>query len=507
MKNYYFLLIGILLGFSCTAPAESSDPPPNILLILADDLGYGDIQAYQQASKIPTPHLNRLAEEGRSFTDAHSSCAVCTPTRYGLMTGRYSWRGKMQRGVLLGYGPTLIEKGRTTMAGMLQEAGYHTGVIGKWHLGVDWAIREEFSREEAWAAALEGKTVDFPNNIDPKYIDFQQAVSNGPNDLGFDYSYILPASLDFEPYCYLKNQQLVAIPDSFTPGNDLNTGYTGAFWRKGRIAPGFEFEQVLPTFIDQAKAYLGERKQEKKPFFLYLPLAAPHTPWVPTAEYESRAQAGAYGDFVHMVDAKIGELLAHLDALGLKENTLVIFTSDNGPFWKPDLIEQYGHRAAGSWKGMKADIWEGGHRVPFILRWPGKIPAGSSSDQLLSLTDVMASCAAIVNREIQAGEAEDSYNLLPAWLDRDSETPLRQQMIQQSSNGTLAIRHQNWKYIPMRGSGGFSKPKTIEPGPGEPTGQLYDLQSDPAESQNLFLQEPQKVAELSQALTKATQSQ
>jgi arylsulfatase A-like enzyme len=510
--QYLFILI---LFTACGRPATEQDPasppargsragsnqPPNIIYILADDLGYGDLAIYNPDSKIPTPNLDRLAAEGMRFTDMHSPSSVCTPTRYGILTGRYCWRSRLPQGVLRGYGRSLIEPDRRTVAALLQEHGYHTGVIGKWHLGLDWVLKE--GREDA----LEDESTSMNDlgivtEMNPDFIDFSRKPTDGPLNHGFDYSFILPASLDMDPYCYLENDSLTAIPDQYTPGNDLNTGYTGAFWRAGRIASGFEFDQVLPTFTQKALDYLEQRSAEDGPFFLYMPLAAPHTPWVPTAEFAGTAGAGTYGDFVHMVDAAVGQVLQKLRELDQEENTLVIFTSDNGPFWTPALIEQYEHRAAGSLRGMKADAWEGGHRIPFIVRWPGKVQAGSQNEALSTLTNLMSTCAGLLGVALGADEGEDSFSILPVLLGEENEVAGQPAVVHHSSRGFFAIRRGDWKLILGRGSGGFSEPRVVEPQPGEATGQLYNLAQDPAETSNAYREHPEVVQELSGLLRK-----
>jgi len=488
------LLTGSLLG--CTSSPQPARP--NVVYILADDLGYGDLSCYNPGSKIATPHIDRLAAEGMRFTDAHSPSAVCTPTRYGLLTGRYCWRSRLPRGVLHGYSPTLIQKDRHTVADLFRRHGYTTACIGKWHLGLNWSTRSGLRPGESQASPLSP-------DLHPDSIDFEAGITGGPPEAGFDYSFILPASLDMEPYCYLENNRLLSLPLAYTPGNDLNTGYTGAFWRPGKMAPDFDFEQVMPTFIQKAIHFIGQQASANKPFFLYLPLASPHTPWVPTPPFQNTSGAGQYGDFVQMVDAYVGKVLATLDSLELAENTLLIFTSDNGPFWRPEMAEQYQHRAAYMLRGMKADIYEGGHRVPFMVRWPGKVPAGMQYSGLTSLTDFMASAAALLGDSLAANEGEDSFNMLPAWLGQDPEGNLRDHLICQSSRGYFAIRKGPWKYVPALGSGGFSPPWHIEPEPGGPQGQLYKLDTDIGETQNLYLQHPQQVTTLSRLLNELQQ--
>ena len=488
--KYHLFILGLslfLMACNTNARKKGDTEKPNIIYILADDLGYGDLGCYNTESKIPTPNIDQLASQGMKFMDAHSSSAVCTPTRYGVLMGRYSWRSKLKKGVLNGYGAELLEEERNTVADLMKRNGYTTGCVGKWHLGLKWGVIDKV------AAPLKGL------NYDKQQIDFEKPISGGPNDHGFDYSYIIPASLDMEPYCYLENQQFTELPMDSTEGNSLNSGFKGPFWRPGKMSPSFKFDQVLPTFIDKAITFIEDQSKSESPFFLYVPLPAPHTPWLPTEEYKDKSNAGMYGDFTYMVDSQVGRILKTVKEQGIEDNTLVIFTSDNGPFWKPEDTEEYNHKAAGDLRGMKADIWEGGHRVPFIVKWPGKIRNNSSSNQLLSLTDLFATCAAVVGDTVQTDEGEDSFNFLPVFLEA-SDDPVRTSLINHSADGMFAIRTKEWKLIEGRGSGGFTQPKRIEPGTGEPKGQLYNLQEDLSEQNNLYEQHPDVVRMLSERL-------
>lgn len=484
------ILLCLLCAGGChgPAPVHHDAQLPHIVYILADDMGYGDIRAYNADSKIPTPWLDSLARQGMRFTDAHSASSVCTPSRYALLTGRYAWRGHLKKSVLDGYGRALIEPGRPTVATLLQGFGYRTAVIGKWHLGLNWVQRP-------------GKTLPpgaFRAHMDPADLNLTRPVEDGPREHGFDYSYILPASLDMPPYCYVRNDSLETPPLEHTPGHNVrppgSPDYAiGAFWRAGAMAEGFDFSDVLSRFTREAVAYIRGQANASQPFFLYFPMPAPHTPWLPRAGDSGRSGAGAYGDYVTRTDAVVGEILRALRESGLEDNTLVIFASDNGPYWRPAMIKRYGHRAAGPLRGMKADVWEGGHRVPFIVRWPGQVRAGSVSGVTTTLTDLMATCSALAGGPGSIQEATDSYNLLPAF---NGEPVRAHPVVHHSSQGMFAIRDGDWIYVEGLGSGGFSPPVKGVPAPGGPLGQLYHLSADQAEAHNLFLEEPARVAVL-----------
>jgi arylsulfatase A-like enzyme len=432
---------------------------PNIVLILADDLGIGDLGVYNRESKIPTPAMDKLASEGMRFTDMHTPSSVCTPTRYALLTGRYAWRGTLKKGVLQGYSPYLIEAGRPTIASVLKEKGYRTAAIGKWHLGLGSA----------------GKT-DYEKDLDP-----------GPLSCGFDEFSGIPASLDMEPYVWVTGRKTEVQPiETVKAGKHQRDGGTDGFWRAGPIAPGFRHVDVLPRIEKEALAFL-ERK-EKTPFFLYLPLTGPHTPWVPSPEFAGKSKVGPYGDFVLQVDALVGKVLAALETSGLAKETLVVLTSDNGSHWPEGDIAKWGHRSNGPWRGQKADIHEGGHRVPFLLRWPGKVSPGSTSDATATLADLFATFASVGGARVTA---EDSFDLLGK--------EARPYSIHHSGNGMFAIRDGPWKLVEGQGSGGFTNVKAR---PGDPPGQLYNLAEDPAESRNLYAEKPEVVARLSDLLKK-----
>ncbi|WP_020595770.1 sulfatase family protein [Spirosoma panaciterrae] len=472
---------------------------PNILYILADDLGYGDVSAYNPDGQVATPNIDKLAAQGMRFTDAHSPSSVCTPTRYAILTGRYPWRSRLPVGVLRGYSRTLIENNRPTVASFLKQNGYQTGVIGKWHLGLDWVPKK--GNEQLLATENYG----IKTEMDTAVIDFSQKPTQGPNTIGFDYSYILPASLDMPPYCYLENQKLTDQPTAYTNGNKLESGYTGPFWREGKMAPSFDFYEVLPTFVQKANAFL-KRQTSAKPFFLYLPFAAPHTPWVPKKEYTGKSKAGEYGAFVQQVDAAVGEVLRTLESSGLADNTIVIFASDNGPYWRENFVKQFNHKAAGEFRGMKGDAFEGGHRIPFIVRWPGKVKPGTVSAATTTLANLMATCTDILGSSDTKFAPEDSYSILPVLQGKAKQVRNQPAVVHSSSIGYYAIRKGDWKLIEGLGSGGFTEPRDVKPKPGEPIGQLYNLATDQLETTNLYQQHPEKVRELTELLTAIKQS-
>ncbi|QMW06843.1 arylsulfatase [Spirosoma foliorum] len=483
-------------GILCLSMANQKQQAPNIVYILADDLGYGDVSVYNPTGQIPTPNIDKLAAQGMRFTDAHSPSSVCTPTRYALLTGRYPWRSRLPVGVLRGYSRTLIEADRATVASFLKSKGYQTGVVGKWHLGLDWELKK--GNEGLLASADYG----IKNEMDTAVIDFSRKPAQGPNTIGFDYSYILPASLDMPPYCYLENQKLIELPTGYTDGNKLQTGYTGPFWRAGKMSPSFDFYDVLPTFISKATDFL-KKQTRQKPFFLYLPLSAPHTPWVPSNNYKGKSKVGEYGDFVQQVDAAVGEVVKTLEQSGLADNTIVVFASDNGPYWRESFVKQFNHKAAGAFRGMKGDAFEGGHRIPFIVRWPGKVKAGAVSNATTTLANLLATCKEILGDKTP--NPEDTYSILPVLLGKAQQVPNQPAVVHSSSIGYFAIRKGDWKLIEGLGSGGFTEPRDVKPVAGEPTGQLYNLATDQLETTNVYQQNPEKVKELTALLNQIKQ--
>ncbi len=490
----------ILICAQACGPAPESDPPqnqPNIIYILADDLGYGDITALNPDSDMATPHLDRFVGEGMYFSDAHSNSAVCTPTRYGILTGRYAWRTPLKSGVLWGYSPLLINEDRPTVASFLAQQGYRTGVVGKWHLGLGWQSVHPDSTIVPYDWQMLYDSTRGSN------VDFSQPVTNGPNSVGFEYSFVFPSSLDMTPYVYVENHQIVGMPNAFTPGKSEAVDGRGVFWRAGEIAEDMQIENVLDDLKSKAIGFIEAGAKEERPFFLYFPLTAPHAPWVPTSTFAGTSKVGTYGDFVQQVDQVVGDILAALKAQNIDDETIVFFSSDNGAHWTSTDQEEFPHRSNYIFRGQKADIYEGGHRVPMAVRWPEHIAPGTYSEHLFSTTDFFATVAGILDTEPLAGSAEDSYDQSPI-LFQESAEPIREVMIQHSLNGSFAIRDGHWKYTPQLGSGGFTDPSTREPLPGEAPGTLFHLGEDPKEELNVYKAYPNQVERLHKKLEQAT---
>jgi len=487
-KTITLILLSFVFAASCSSKQKNNQP--NIIYVLADDLGYGDLSSFNENSKIKTPNIDKLASEGMRFTDAHTSSSVCTPTRYGILTGRYNWRSKLKSGVLTGKSEALIPKTRTTVASLLKNHGYHTAFIGKWHLGWDWTLKDSANMGgEGWDAK------DFDN------IDFSKPVKNTPNDLGFDYSYGHSGSLDMAPYVYVENGHVTKVPDTTT----VNSGkYT--WWRKGPTSSDFIHDDVTPNFFRRAEDYISKQSLSDDPFFLYLALPSPHTPILPTEDWQGKSGLNPYGDFVLMIDDYMGKLEDIIKKSGIEENTIIIFTSDNGcsPAAKIDELISKDHYPSYIYRGHKADIYEGGHRVPFIVKWPNIIERGTTSRETICTTDLMATCAEIIGYKLLDNEGEDSYSLVSSFKNRNSSQPLREATVHHSINGSFALRKNEWKLIMCPGSGGWSYPRPNDKAALEdlPNIQLYNLSLDPGEKDNLVESSPEKVKELNELLIK-----
>ena len=479
-------LLFLLLCFSLPAPAAG----PNLVFVLADDLGYGDVRCLNPQGKIATPQLDRLRAEGMSFTDAHSGSAVCTPTRYGLLTGRYAWRSRLKHGVLGGMSPPLIEPGRLTVPAFLKSHGYATACIGKWHLGLDWVRKPETA---PFDDAIE-------KGADGWRVDFTQPFAGGPLAVGFDHFFGIAASLDMVPYVFLENERALALPveDKDFP---MMAGKPGGRTRRGPAAPDFEAGEVLPALTSRAVEFV--RKQTAaRPFFLYVPLNAPHTPIVPSKAWQGRSGINPYADFVMETDDSVGRLMDAVEAAGLRDQTLFILASDNGCSPQADLpvLRAAGHEVSAGLRGAKADLFEGGHRVPLLVRWPGRVLPGSTAPATVCLTDLLATCAELVGQPLPPGAGEDSVSLLPL-LEQRPGAPARPLVVHHSINGSFSIREGRWKLLLAPDSGGWSAPTPGSPAAlALPAVQLFDLSSDPAEQRNVQALHPEVVTRLTARL-------
>lgn len=505
MAHIYRRILIVLFTFVVLAPSYSTawaQENPNIVLILADDMGYGDVQAYNPQSTIPTPNLNSMAEEAMRFTDAHTNSSVCTPSRYGILTGRYAWRTRLKSGVLRGSSQPLIKETRLTLGSMLKKQGYHTAAVGKWHLGIEWAKDQEGN------------------------VDFNQPFKSGPTDLGFDYFFGVSASLDMEPYMFYENKSPVQ-PATETQSAQIFPRYL----REGPKATGFDHSEVLDQLTSQAINYIDQQADKKNPFFLYFALTSPHKPVWPAERFQGTTGLGPYADFIVQTDWTVGQVLQVLEEKGIEDNTLVLFTSDNGsfmfrvdkdrkyPFGESLAAESFKARKVGSgqqdhagnaeihgyypyvhsanykWRGTKADIWEAGHRVPFMVRWPGHINPNKKSTETISVTDIMATLADIAGYTFETGEGEDSVSLMPLLTGKET-TISRSPVVHHSLSGMFAVRESKWKMVFGNGSGGRQVPR------GEPFRKpykLFNLELDPMETTNVIDQYP----EVAQKLTKS----
>jgi arylsulfatase A-like enzyme len=488
MKRLVTLLL-LCLSLLSWSTAAAATRRPNIVVILADDLGYGDLGCYNRDSKTPTPHLDRLATSGMRFTDSHSPSSVCSPTRYALLTGRYAWRTRLQRGVLGPWSPPLIAPDQLTVAALLKQQGYATSCIGKWHLGWEWPTKD-------------GKPPS--NGADNlSNVDFTRPIANGPTARGFDF-YFGTDVPNYAPFCFIENDRTVGIPTvPFGP-------------RKGPSLPGWDWVNVLPELTRQAVRFVEERATTKQPFFLYFPLTSPHYPVVPAPEFKGKSGAGDFGDFVFQSDWTMGQVLEALQRSGVADNTLVIFTSDNGPEISNevhpgayDRIQQYSHASMGSLRGAKRDVWEGGHRVPFLARWPGQIKPGSTCDEIICHVDLMATVAALLDVKLPDDAGVDSHNLLPVFLGEKLTKPIREATVHHAASGKFAIRKGDWVLIaaPIGDDNGklgepawFKKERGYAPH--DQLTELFDLRKDLSEQHNLSADHPDVVAELMELLRK-----
>ena len=501
MLRLLVLLLTSVLGATVFS-AEANQPLPNIVFILADDLGYGDVGCYNSASRIPTPHLDKLAAQGMRFTDAHSPSTVCTPTRYSVLTGRMAFRTGM-KGVFTGVGgPCLIESGRVTLAEMLRRKGYATACIGKWHVGMTFFDKEGTPINKNGLEAVQR-------------VDYSCPIPDGPIHRGFDvfFGTVSCPTTDWL-YAYIDGDRIPVPPVGIVDRSHLPKHPYSRDNRPGMIAPGFDLEEVDLVFLERSQRFLEQHVQESpdKPFFLFHSTQAVHLPSFAADRFKGKTDSGPHGDFIFELDYVVGKLMETLDHLGLADNTLVMFSSDNGPEVTSVIHMRADHRHDGArpWRGMKRDNWEGGHRVPFIARWPGKVTPGSVSDQTACLTDVMATCATLTGAVLPVEAAEDSFDISQVLLGKQGQTPVRKYTLHQTIKIELAIRRGRWKYLDHKGSGGNTYDRKgsrivqyliADTAPDAP-GQLYDLYADPVETTNLALERPEIVKELKTQLEK-----
>jgi arylsulfatase A-like enzyme len=476
---------------------------PNIIFIFADDMGYGDISGLNPYARTHTPAIDKLIREGITFTHAHASASVCTPSRYGLLTGRYAFRTEHAIRGIEGFAGPVIEEHRATLASVLKNAGYTSACIGKWHLGVGWQTKD-------------GKKPQLDLKTGYSNVDFSKKITGGPNDYGFDYSFIHPASLDIPPYLFLRNHEAVdpdmILTTDHYPSRLDNTQYSwdkkhtddlavywekGIWWRQGEMSRSFRIENCHTEIVKEGLAFIEKQatQNREKPFFLYLPLTGPHTPWVPTAQFKGKSSVGVYGDFIFDIDDAVAQINNALLRYGIAENTILIFSSDNGGYWPQEEVELFAHNSNQGRKGQKGDIWDGGHRIPLIISWPAKIEQPTTYDQLVSLTDFFATFCDLTGQKPQANMGEDSFSLWHV-LNGDTDKAVRSSMVHHAG-GYHSIRTGDWKYINGLGSGGFTHPARLAPEENGPKGQLYNIKDDPLESQNLYFQFPEKVNQLS----------
>ena len=465
--------------------ADAANDRPNIVIILADDFGVGDIRAHYPKNKIATPHLDRLVRQGISFTDAHSPSAVCSPTRYGLLTGRYAWRTRMQEWVVAAYEPPLITENRPTLPGMLKSQGYHTACIGKWHLGWN------------WPGPQPSRMTEVRNGQKAFEWDFTKPIRGGPTERGFDYYFGVDLP-NLPPFTYIENERVAKLPtDRYkldpSEGVVLPKGFVGS-----PIAPGFRFQDILPEITRRAVQHIHERAKQDAPFFLYFSQTSPHEPIVPSKNFRGKSGIAPIADFVMETDWSVGQVIEAIDDAGIADNTILIFTADNGHShytgWQ-ELVDA-GHMPSGPYRGHKGDVWEGGHRVPLVVRWPKRVASGKSSDQMVCLTDVFATCADIVAAEVPADGAEDSISFLPAAMG-DASADGRTSLVNHSNHGEFAYRDGPWKLV-FKMSG-----RNLQQSRGKPTvAELYNLDDDINEQKDLSVRHADVVQRMAKQLKK-----
>jgi len=484
------LSVGWLAWAGGGAVAPAADALPNIVILYADDMGYGDLGVQNPESKIPTPHLDRLAAQGLRFTDAHSSSGICTPSRYALLTGRYHWR--KFHDIVHSFDPPVLDESELTLAEMLKAGGYRTACFGKWHLGWNW---RDIRMPDA-------PPPDPKSGESARAFDWSRPVTGGPLSHGFDH-YFGDDVPNFPPYAWIEGDRVIGPPTGplVLPGKPAEGGWEA---RPGPMVAGWDFHAVGPELTRRAVDWIHRQRGAEAPFFLYVPFTSPHAPIVPAAEFAGTSAAGGYGDFVRQTDAQAGRILGALDEAGFGASTLVVFTSDNGPEgYAHERVRTFGHRSAGPLRGLKRDLYEGGHRVPLLVRWPGVVPAGGVSDALISQVDLMATLAAVVGYDLPAGRAEDSYNFLPVW--KDGAPSPRRTLVHNTHKDAYALRHDQWVLIAAPTGTHTAVPGWWIEAEGLPAasgqaGELFDLSRDLGQRRNVYAEKPEVVADLTARL-------
>ncbi len=493
MLKLIILLLAVLLFPIEGSRAANEDSPPNIVILYADDMGFGDLGANNPDSKISTPHLDRLAGEGMRFTDAHSSSGICTPSRYALLTGQFHWR--RFHGIVNSFDSPVLDADELTLPEMLQQHGYRTACMGKWHLGWNW---DEIRRPDAKPTLNENQRSKV---LTPEEFDWTKPISGGPLSHGFD-EYFGDDVPNFPPYAWFENDRVLTTPSQMLT---ITAKTKEGDWeaRPGPMTPDWDFYAVGPKITDKTIEWIGKQRGRNEPFFLYAPFNSPHAPIVPTESFAGTSQAGGYGDFMAQTDAEVGRILAALEANGFGDNTLVIFSADNGAeHYAYERIRKFQHRSSGPLRGLKRDLYEGGHRVPFIVKWPGFVKPGSVSDALVSQVDLFATIAAIVGHELPAGVAADSYDLRAVWK-QNANSP-RRSIVHNTMPNAYAVRHEDWLLIAHPTGAHTQVPAWFAQENGyeshEHAGELYNLRLDLAQKHNQYATETAKVKELTEVL-------
>jgi len=482
-----------MLLVSCS---EQKDRLPNIVIIYADDMGYGDLNCQNPNSKIPTPNLNKLSSEGMRFTDAHSSSGICSPSRFAMLTGTYHWR--RQHDIVGSFGKPFFRDSDITLPQVLKNNGYSTACIGKWHLGWDW----EFKNDPTAEVVQWGQSGKF---YGPEDIDWSKAIAGGPLERGFDY-YFGDGTINFPPYAWVENDRLIEAPTEIMDINNVGFNTKEGAWefRPGPKVEGWNPYEVLPTLGKKTLEWI-EKQDRNQPFFLYFALPSPHAPIIPNDEFDKKSEAGAYGDFIVQTDWVAGQLLEALKKNDMEDNTIIIFSADNGTeayAWK--RAQKFDHYSMGEFRGLKRDVWEGGHHIPMIIKWPGKIKKGAVSTEVISQVDIMATIASITGIELPENSAPDSYNFEDVLLGRKYNSPLREATVHNTYAGKWGIRKGDWLYINDKSGGHREMPDFFQElrdySDFETDGILFNMKDDPGQRNNLYQKYPEKIEEMEKLL-------